>query len=204
MTTTRRRRAAGVTLAGVVLAGLTLAGCGIPVDRNPTVLPRSGVPFGLLRPSTATTTTATTPSPVDVAVPIFFVASSSGRLVEVTREVPAAQESLTTVLGALVAGPTNAEAAGGLESELPAQTTVLGATTGTGGIATIDLGGTFGQLVGQSQIQAVAQLVFTTTALAGVTDVTFQLNGQPVMVPVASGAQVPVVSRSQFSALAPL
>jgi hypothetical protein len=46
-------------------------------------------------------------------------------------------------------------------------------------------------------------VVFTASALPGVTSVTFELNGQPVQVPVASGAQVPVASPSQFAPLAP-
>jgi spore germination protein GerM len=85
---------------------------------------------------------------------------------------------------------------------VPAQTTVLGATIGAG-VATVNLGAPFGQLVGPPQIQAVAQVVFTASALPGVTSVTFELNGQPVQVPVASGAQVPVASPSQFAPLAP-
>jgi hypothetical protein len=50
----------------------------------------------------------------------------------------------------------------------------------------------------------VAQIVFTVTSLPGATGVTFQLAGQPVDVPVASGAQVPVANRLQFAALAPV
>ena len=122
----------------------------------------------------------------------------------VTREVPAAQESLAVVLDALVAGPTDAETAAGLESAVPAQTKVLGGTTETGGIATVNLGGTFGQLVGQPQIEAVAQVVFTVNTLPGVTGVTFQLSGRAVEVPIASGAQVPMATPAQFAPLAPL
>jgi len=134
----------------------------------------------------------------------IFLVTSSGHLVAVTREVPAAQESLAAVLDALVRGPSNTEAAAGLSSSVPAQTTVLGAVVGAGGVATVNLGGTFGQLVGQAQIQAVAQLVFTATALPGVTSVAFELAGQAVDVPVASGAQVPTANRTQFAPLAPL
>jgi spore germination protein GerM len=134
----------------------------------------------------------------------IFLVTSSGHLVAVARDVPATQESLAAVLGVLVRGPTNIEAAEGLSSAVPAQTTVLGAVIGSGGVATVDLGGTFGQLVGQAQIQAVAQIVFTATTLPGVTSVTFELAGQAVDVPVASGAQVPSANRAQFAPLAPV
>jgi hypothetical protein len=190
-------------LAAVVGVLVLLGGCGVPVDRAPSALPRAGVPFDLLRPSTPSTTTTTTPSPVEVSVQIFLV-GASGHLVGVTREVPAAQESLAVVLDALVAGPTDAETAAGLESAVPAQTKVLGGTTETGGIATVNLGGTFGQLVGQPQIEAVAQVVFTVNTLPGVTGVTFQLSGRAVEVPIASGAQVPMATPAQFAPLAPL
>ena len=93
-----------------------------------------------------------------------------------------------------MAGPTDAESEAGLQSALPAQTTVIDATIGTGGIATVNLGGTFAQLVGPPQIQAVAQVVFTASAVPGVTGVTFELSGQPVEVPVASGVEVPVAN----------
>ena len=49
----------------------------------------------------------------------------------------------------------------------------------------------------------MAQVVFTASALPGVTGVTFELLGQPVEVPVASGALVPVATTAQFAALAP-
>jgi spore germination protein GerM len=192
-----------MAVAAVLAAAITFAGCGVPVDRSPAALPRNGIPFGLLRPSRPSTTTTSTPSPVQATVAIFLV-TSSGHLVAVTREVPAAQESLAAVLGTLVRGPTNTEAAAGLSSSVPAQTTILGAVIGTGGVATVNLGGTFGQLVGQAQIQAVAQIVFTATALPGVTSVAFELVGQAVDVPVASGAQVPTANRTQFAPLAPV
>jgi spore germination protein GerM len=143
------------------------------------------------------------PLPVEAPVSIFLV-TSAGRLVAVAREVPAAQESLATVISALVRGPTNFESLAGLESALPAQTKVLSAVTAATGIATINLGGTFDQLVGQPQIQAAAQIVFTATALPGVSGVAFELDGHAVGVPVASGAQVPVANRAQFAPLAPV
>jgi hypothetical protein len=194
-------RALAAVVVGLVAAALVLAGCGVPVDRQPAALSRAGIPFGLLDPSSPTTTATTAPSPIEVPVRIFLI-GPTGRLAAVGRDVPVSAPDLATVLGALVAGPTDAEAAAGLQSALPAQTTVLGATIG-GGIATVNLGGTFGQLVGPPQIQAVAQVVFTASSLPGVTGVTFELSGLAVEIPVASGAQVPVASTSQFAPLAP-
>ena len=201
----RRRhglRARAATVAAPVTV-ISLTGCGVPSDRSPSAIPRRAIPFGLLAPSTKSTTTTSAPSPVAATVQIYLV-GPNGHLVKVAREVPASQASLDTALDALVKGPTNEEAAAGLQSDVPARTVVLGASIGVGGVATVNLGGTFGQLVGQAQILAVAQIVFTATGVAGVTGVTFELLGQPVNVPVANGAQVTTATPAQFATLAPL
>ena len=185
----------------VLAALVTLAtGCGVPVDRGPTALPRRGVPFDLLAPETPTSSTSTQPPQVAVTVQVYLLAPT-GHVAAVNRDVPV-PAPLTTVLGALVDGPTNAEASAGLQTAIPTQTQVLSATV-AGGTATVDLGGPFGQLVGQAQIDAVAQVVFTATALPGVTGVAFELSGQPVDVPTASGADVSTANRAQFATMAP-
>ena len=199
MTPERARRS---VVAMVACAALSLSACGVPVDAQPTALSRHGVPFNLLGPSVPVPTSTTAASPVEVPVKIFLL-GPAGHLESVARDVPVSAPDLVNVLTALVAGPTDAEAAAGLQTSVPAQTTVLGATI-SGGIATVNLGIAFGQLVGPPQIQAVGQVVFTAAALPGVTGVTFQLDGQPVEVPVSSGVQVPVASTSQFAPLAPL
>ena len=193
-------------LAAVMVAGLcaATAACGIPVESGPSALSKNGVPFGLLSPSPPPTTapTATTqPSPIQVPVQIFLV-GSGGHLVSVARTVSVAEPDLGSALTALVDGPTQSETAAGLQSAVPAQTIVLGATI-SNGVATVDLGGPFGQLVGTQQIEAVAQVVFTSQALPGVTGVTFELGGAPVQVPTASGAEVTVASTTQFAPFAP-
>ncbi len=197
--TRRRRRIVIATTTGALT--LVLTGCGVPVDRQPTALSRNGIPFDLLAPTQSTASATTAPSPIEVPVQIFLI-GPTGRLVAVTRNVSVSPPDLATVLRALVAGPTDVESAGGLQSAVTTQTTVLGANI-AGGIATVNLGGTFGQLVGPPEIQAVAQVVFTASAQPGVTGVTFELNGLPVEVPVASGALVQVATTSQFAPLAP-
>ena len=190
-------------LAPVMVAGLctATAACGVPVDSGPSAVSKSGVPFGLLAPSPPPSTATTQPSPIEVPVQIFLV-GSSGHLVSVARTVSVAEPDLGSALTALVDGPTQSETAAGLQSALPAQTIVLGATI-SNGVATVDLGGPFGQLVGTQQIEAVAQVVFTSQALPGVTGVTFELSGAPVQVPTASGAEVTLASTAQFAPFAP-
>lgn len=194
------RRRVGVLV--VAVAAAALAGCGVPVDTHPTALSRSNIPFGLLNPAPPATTTTMAPSAVEVPVQIYLI-GPSGHLVTVARDVPVKAPDLASVLGALVLGPTDVEEEAGLQSALSDQTQVLGATV-VGNIATVNLGGTFGALVGPPQIQAVAQIVFTASALPGVAGVSFELSGIPIEVPVASGAQVPVASTAQFAPYAPV
>jgi hypothetical protein len=167
------------------------------------------VPFGLLLGSTTTSTTippsTTTTSPQvanEVLVHVYLL-DRSGHLVFRDRLIPLPLGAgLDALLDQLFAGPTAAEAAIGIQSAVPAQTKVDSSSI-TGGIATVNLNAAFGQVVGPAQVQAVAQMVYTATDQPGVTSVAFELSGQPVSVPVSSGAQLPVVDRSQFVALAP-
>lgn len=197
----RRRvvsRAAALFSCALGLA-VSTGGCGVPVSGVPTVLSKNAVPFDLLAPSPPTSAAAA-PTPSTVSVEIFLI-NSSGQLVPTTRDL-AYPAALGAILGALVDGPTNTESAAGLQSAVPAQTQVLSATT-AGHVATVDLSGTFAELVGQSQIDAVAQIVYTVTVLPGLTAVDFELDGQPVDVPTATGAEVPVANQSDFSSMAP-
>ena len=197
------RRGRAVAGALVVAGAVALSACGVPVDGHPIALSCQGVPFGLLEPTGPTTSLAPVPpSAVNVPVQIYLF-GSNGHLVAADRDLPVADANLAAVVGALVVGPTDAEATAGIQSSLPALTTVLSGTAIVDGVATVNLGGTFGQLVGTQEIEAVAQLVFTASALPGVNGVTFQLSGLPVDVPVASGADVTVATTAQFAPFAP-
>jgi len=194
------RALAGATLA--VVAGGLVAACGIPVDSSPHALPSNAIPFGLLNKTSSTTSSTSTTTPTSVTVKVFFL-DPAGHLVAVERNVAAHPPGgeLEAVLNALVQGPTSIEAGAGLRSAVPPTTRVLH-TSEAGGVATVDLSSVFGQLIGPPQIQAVAQVVYTATSLPGITGVAFELGGQSVDVPVASGAQVPVATAAQFATLA--
>ena len=72
------------------------------------------------------------------------------------------------------------------------------------GIATVDFTANPIQVVGTSQTLAIAQVVFTATQQPGVTGVLFQIGGQPIEVPTASGATVPgPVDRTVLPAAGP-
>lgn len=203
-----RRCLAGVGAA--TLAGLLVAACGVPVGDQPSPIAHNAVPFKLLDPSatsgTPSTPTTTTPFPAQhVTLQIYLVGPAS-RLVPVDRVVPSPSD-LVSILQALIAGPKSTEAAAGLQGQIPPQTKVLGGTQVSHGIATVDLSASFGQLAGQAQIEAIAQIVFTVTGNinghSGVTGVAFEIAGQPASVPQPDGALVNVATRAQYASLAP-
>lgn len=185
---------AGTATALVVV--VALGACGIPADSQPQALARKDIPFDLLAPST----TVATPGTPGVRVPINVYLVGITGLVPVTRGVRA-PATLPEALSALLAGPTDAEVADGLRTAVSAQTSVSAGTVGFG-VGTIDLGGAFGQVGGQEQILAVAQLVFTATSVPGIVKVQFTLGGRPVEVPAGDGTltQGPL-GRSDFPSL---
>ena len=90
------------------------------------------------------------------------------------------------MLDALFAGPTASETSQGLTTALPASLKVLDTTT-EGSRVTLDLSADFGQITGEAETTAVAQLVLTATSQPGVTDVLFSIVGRPISVPTPSG-----------------
>jgi hypothetical protein len=188
--------------ATVLVIGLTATACGIPTGGGPTAIARSNVPFHLLDPATTTTTGPGPPPAVGVPEPIFLVAPT-GHVAAVTREVQV-PASLDEVLGALFDGPTSAESTAGLQSFLSGTSTGIKATV-VNGVATIDFHTNPIQVVGPDQTLAIAQVVYTATQQPGVTGVSFEIAGQGIQVPTASGVQVSrPVGRADYVPQAPL
>ncbi|MGH9036256.1 MAG: GerMN domain-containing protein [Acidimicrobiia bacterium] len=116
---------------------------------------------------------------------IFLV--TGGQLIDVPRSMPA--PGLEGTLRLLLEGPTAAEISAGVRSAIAAGTQLRSATL-EAGIAVVDLSRAFLDLGGEEQILAVAQLVLTATAVAGVDSVRFALDGEDLEVPRADGTLV--------------
>lgn len=185
-------------LMAVWLALPALAACGIPNQATPQALSRHDVPFGLLSPSVSNP--PANPRAPQVATVVYLL--RAGRLAGAARTVDFPL-TVQRVLDALVQGPTNNEARSGLQSAINSGAQLI-YTGQAGGTATVDLGGAFGQVGGQAQILAVAQVVFTVTSIPGVTGVLFTEAGQPVDAPSGDGTLTsgPLV-RQDFATLAP-
>ncbi len=198
--TARARR----LVAGLVLAALAVAGCGIRTEDSATLARPADVPFDLLAEVPETTTSSVpsaSGSSVTTKATIFLVQGE--RLAPVERDVPSPPTG-EVVLEALERGPTRSEASLGLRSALVGRD-VMRSIGISGGIASVDLGPDFTDIVGRDQIMALAQIVSTVTGLAGVGRVSFTLEGVPVGVPRGDGAvTTESVSRDDYALLAPV
>ncbi len=192
-------------LAGLlVLVAVGTAACGIPTNGTPTAIAKTDVPFHLLSPVTSTTLHPVV-RPVVVTVPTtIYLVEHAQHVYAVSRNIPV-PATLSEILGALLEGPTAAESEVGLQSFLSGTTTRVRATV-SGGVATVDFfSANPVQVVGPDQTLAIAQVVFTATEQPGVTGVVFKIDGRPIDVPTASGAEVPgPVKRSSYQPQAPL
>lgn len=171
-----------------MIPGLALAGCAIPTQRQPSAIPSGHVPFGLLNHQLPTTTTTQPKASVQVKI---FLLGPNRRLVEETRVVPV-PAALKSVIIQLLGGPIQKEETARISTALPNSVQVISATLSKNPpIATVNFNQAFGEITGSSTELAVAQVVFTVvTASTLDTGVIFEIDGQTISVPVASGAQV--------------
>jgi spore germination protein GerM len=180
-----RRRLLGALMA----FGLVAAGCAIPTEQGPSTIPSGHVPFGLLNREPPSTTT--TQPRLSSLVPVkIFLLNHDQQLTPVERYVfsPA---PLTSVLAALVAGPTASDASSGLTTAITSDVGIIGAQA-AGSVVTVNLNRAFGAITGAATEQAVAQIVATVAAQNGLgTGVVFEIDGVRSNVPVANGATVP-------------
>jgi hypothetical protein len=160
-------RAASTLAIVAVLAGA----CGVPLDKSP----RDVAPNDRLRTLGQDSTTSGDDAPANS--PLIFLVDRDERLVAVRRDVPSDPK---TVLDKLIEGPSTEDLAANRATRMPQGVTVVD-TSRNGSLLTIDLrvetteAGGFGA----DRVVAVAQLVFTATALQCVRSVRFTVNDVP-------------------------
>lgn len=102
------------------------------------------------------------------------------KLQPVARTVPHTTAVLKAALLQLLAGPTPAEKALGMTSQIPAATRLRGVTV-KANVAVVDLTSAFGTGGGTlSMTNRIAQVVYTCTQFQGIDAVTFLMDGKPV------------------------
>src|SRR5262245_10733306 len=123
-----------------------------------------------------------TPTPVPTAAPSGSTArqivlqtwfSRQGKLFVTERTVPATISVGRAALDRLLAGPSAAEYAAGVRSQIPAGTRLLGLRIAAG-TATVDFTSSFGSAAGPSTMPLrIAQVVYTLAQFPSVTGVRF-------------------------------
>lgn len=185
-----------VVLAGTL--GLGGAACGVPVQSRPVALSSNQIPSGLSEAATTTTLHGSS-TPVSI-VQVYFVAGD--RLVPRSRVVPA-PGTLPELLASLLAGPTPSESSAGIRTAISPDTELLDEHV-VKDRAVIDLSPSFTDTGGPDQILAIGQFVYTATSLGSGTidQVSFEIGGSPVAVPIANGTLEPgPVDQADYSSL---
>jgi hypothetical protein len=162
-----------------------------PGEPSATAQPASGshasapAPSGP-QPTPATpSATGTQPAPAQsptgqVGLQAWF--TRQGKLFVTQRSVPATASVGRAALDRLLAGPSAAEYAAGLRSQIPAGTQLLGLRV-VAGTATVDLSSSFVSGAGPSTMPLrIAQVVNTLAQFSTVAGVRFEINGQGVTV----------------------
>ena len=116
-----------------------------------------------------------------------------------------AEVSLSSAIKELLRGPTADEAKTVLTA-IPLETQLTSATQSAEGVAEINLNDTFFNAKGDQLVRAVAQLVYTASAIPSVKQVRILVNGTPREWPRADGSRVIVskaLSVADFAELSP-
>jgi hypothetical protein len=166
----------------VVALAVMLSACGIPQDRSPRPFERTQ------------TTDLQPPRPASRDVlpasgqRVFFVAgvgaNGAGRLVQVVRDVHATARE---VLAELFKGPTDLERGRRVQTAIPTDTTLLDVKSEAADTIAVYLDNALSGTAGERQILAVAQIVYTVTALDGVRKVRILVNNAPREWPTEDG-----------------
>lgn len=199
----RLSRLGAVLLAAAVL----LSGCGISSDRNPRALPSNDVPFGLLDQETPPTTTdapGETSTPSGARRAVIFLVDNDERLFEVTQEV-AAPGGVRQAMQALFSDLNAEQLAAGLNTGIDAGTRLLDVTGPTSeGLVVLDVSRGLSTTIRERLRLALAQIVYTATAVPGVRSVRFKIDGELSDVPDGTGAATSrPLTRADFAQFAP-
>jgi hypothetical protein len=164
----RRRLIAFVTVA-------MLAACGVQPDSAPRDLPEAEQQLPVLGGGATAATGGDR---------IYLVGPGEDRLL---RSVPrSAGTSPLDLIRVLLLGPNDDELADQYSTNIPPDTEVYSARK-QGQFVTIDLSDDITELTPQSLIQAVAQIVYTATAIDGVETVRIEVDDESRVWPTATG-----------------
>jgi spore germination protein GerM len=188
---TRRATALFLTLA------LGIAACGVKSDDRPRDIPQDQ------RVTPDANTPTSEPQEGTRPVRLYFLSAptpgSSDRLQPASRVVAGTP---VAIVKELIGGLSEVERERKLRTAIPPATGVRSATTADG-TAVVDLDDVFFKTRGDQQLRAVAQIVFTMTALPGIREVRLLIDGSEREWARADGTFKSRLSRSDFPGLNP-
>lgn len=169
------------TRIGPVLAALScaLSACAVGADSTPRDIEQGTV---VVREPSDVAQPAVGAGRIYLTVP--GVSGDPTRLRSVARDVGDDPDAVTA---ALLAGPNTDEFADQLRSAIPVGLQVLGLQRRSGGVIEVNVTGELRQLSGDTQVLALAQIVYTLSELSGVRSVRVTVDGASVQWPDGSG-----------------
>ncbi len=170
-----RRRSTALLL----LPGLLMTACAVSTDETPRDIDQGTV---VSRNTDEAAQAAEGAGLIYLTVP--GVAGETTRLRSVARDVG---DDPDAVLAALLAGPNSDEFTDQLRTAIPEGVQLLSLQRRAGGIVDIDVTDEIQQLSGDAQVLALAQIVYTMSALSGVQAVRLSVAGESVQWPDGNG-----------------
>ena len=203
MTTNQLRRR---TVLVVISVGIVAMGCTLRSDEKPRAIPKDAVPKALSQQNPSSTTTQPATSDTQQRV-VYLVRAQGATETLVSQRVairtPANPQDLPrAVIERLINNPPVSDKSE-FTSAIPPGTTIRSVVQ-KDDILYVDLRN-LGSIEGTRQRLAVAQIVFTATAIEGINGVHFSIDGSPSAVPLDDrsseiGAQI---TRDDFPKLRP-
>jgi len=176
------RRAGRTTLEAVAVAAVVLvaaAGCGVPTTDGPQPLPSE---VAALAPDVQGDVPSATPTRL---TDLAWVKGHRLRLSPRTVLASDTASQASAALAAVIAGPSPAEQARGLSTEVPPD--LVATLVLEGKSAIVDLRGPNDRAASGNVTLATAQLALAVLLVPGVDSVTFTVEGTPADVPRADG-----------------
>jgi hypothetical protein len=179
---------------GAAVAAVTLASCGIARDAKPRAIEKSSVPFDLLSPTTAPSTTLGPDVPTQDAI-IYLIDERNRFVKPVTRAVPRPVSLSQTLRQLIETRPDEREREAHLSNLITRRTKLIevrsessGSSTQPGAnLVTVNLDQFFPGLTSEDVSLAIAQVVFTIDSKVCNSRVQFQVRGRLEGVRAADG-----------------
>lgn len=205
-----RSRPARVTaLAAVaVAASSVLAGCGIARDAKPRAIDKSSVPYDLLSPTTAPSTTLAPDVPTQDAI-VYLIDERNRFVKPVTRAVPRPVSLSQTLRQLIDTRPDDREQSAHLSNLITKRTKLIEVRVDpspngpSSNLVTVNLDQFFPSLTSEDVSLAIAQVVFTVDTKVCNSRVQFQVRGRREGVRAADGTTKWEVSTEDFRTYLP-